>query len=491
MWSLSFALILALIAASFVSGSAQETNPDVAQIARQLRESKNQEALELANQALAKNPNSCRLLTLKGAALVQLQQPDPANDSFSRALTLCPRYLPALEGAAQVKYALRQPGTTEILKRIIAIDPENITAHAMLAALHLAEGDCESAMSHFEASQQLFSTRGDLEEEYASCLAEQGDYDKALSLCLELSAARPSHSIEYSVAFLQWRLHASNDALKSLSPLLLDKYEPAYYLGARILEEQGNTGRAVELLQAAILLDPKDVDNYLEFANIAFAHGSFKTGIDVLNAGIARLPDSAPLRIARGTLEIQEGQNDRAVGDFEQAHRLDPKLSLATDAIGIVKTQEQGNPKALAFFQLQARLNPSDAFLQFLLAEQYADAVSVSGQSAVKDAIAAASASVRLDPTYTAAHDLLARLYVQSHQWNLVIRQAKVALSQNPNDEPALYQEILAVRASGDHERAALLTERLKGLRQEKALRRRAAGQRGDEYPMGAVQDRK
>jgi len=51
--------------------------------------------------------------------------------------------------------------------------------------------------------------------------------------------------------------------------------------------------------------------------------------------------------LARGVLKEQMAQMDDALNDFEQAHRLDPKLSFAQDAIGMLFSQKHDNAAAL------------------------------------------------------------------------------------------------------------------------------------------------
>jgi len=59
--------------------------------------------------------------------------------------------------------------------------------------------------------------------------------------------------------------------------------------------------------------------------------------------------------VARGVLEAQLSRSDAAVADFEQGHRLDPKLSFAVDAVGIMQSQQHQGEQSLALFEAQAK----------------------------------------------------------------------------------------------------------------------------------------
>ena len=418
--------------------------------------------------ALKHAPQDCSLLALKGVTLTALKDTPSALASFRQALTLCPKYLPALEGAVQIEYTPDSAEAVPLLERILAIQPENPTANAMLATTLRGQGKCADALKYFNASQALFPSRPDLQQHYGACLADTGDLAAALAVYGQLLASRPNDFIRYNVALLQWKTHANPDALNTLTPLLTGAHPvPALALASKIDEEDGDTPGAVALLREAILQSPEDIDNYLDFAAIAFNHKSFQVGIDVLNAGLQRLPNTASLLVARGVLEVQISASDAAASDFEQAHRLDPKLSFAADAVGIMHSQLHQNAESLSLLQAEARKHADDPLLQYLLAEQLAESGTEEHANQLTDAIAAAKRAVTLDPGYRSAHDLLAVLYMRAKQPDLAIQQAEAVLALDPNDQDALYQEMMAQRRTGDPAKVKELTARFNAARQE------------------------
>ena len=193
----------------------------------------------------------------------------------------------------------------------------------------------------------------------------------------------------------------------------------------------------------------------------------------MLDAGLGRLPTSAPLYVARGVLKVQLSESDAAIADFEQAHRLDPKLSFAVDAVGMMQSQQHQGANSLTLFETEAKLHPDDPLLQYLLAEQMSE--SASDETQLAAAINAGKRATVLDPGYQAAHDLLAVLYLRAKQPELAIVEAELALAQDPTDQAALYQEIMARRRSGDTRELQALTERFDQARKENARRQQNA----------------
>ena len=434
---------------------AQSPAPQArAAVIQELHRGNPQGALSLAQSALQTAPRDCPLLSLQAIAFSTLGQAQQSLDSFHSALATCPDYLPALEGAAQIEFASNSPETLPLLGRILALQPANFTAHAI------------------QASQPLFPARPDLEQGYGACLAATGDPQAALVVYQQLLTSAPNDSVRYDVALLQWRTGSGDTALATLAPLLNGTHQvPALGLASRIHEERGETPDAVALLRRAILQQPDQLDNYLDFATLAFNHTSFQVGIDMLNSGLKRLGDSPHLLVARGVLEVQLSQSDAASADFERAHQLDPTLSFATDAVGILHSQQHQTAESLALFQAQARLHGDDPLLQYLLAEQLAESSEHDNPGQRDAAIAAARRAVNLDPHYRAAHDLLALLYMRSNQPQLAIAEAEAALALDPNDQEALYQEIMARRRSGDTTSLKALSARLNEARQQNGLR--------------------
>jgi tetratricopeptide (TPR) repeat protein len=455
-----------------IAALAQDRPSSRGEVVSALRRGDNQSALSLAEKALKNTPRDCSLLSLQGVAYMGLQQQQPALGAFRRALTFCPEYLPALEGAAQIEYQRDTSRAVPLLERILKLQPENPTANAMIATALRANGKCPEALSHYRSASTLFTRQPALQQGYGSCLAVTGDLKSALVHYVDLLNSKPSGVIRYDVALLQWKTHANDEALATLTPMLGGKPEgPVLALASKIHEERGETPQAVSLLREAILVAPDDIDNYLDFASIAFAHKSFQVGIDVLEAGIKRLPKAAALYVARGVLEVQLSKSEAAIADFEQAHRLDPQMSFAVDAIGIMHSQQHEESLSLGIFQEQARLHANDPLLQYLLAEQLSNSASGDQGENLRAAIAAAVRATTLDPNYKAAHDLLAVLYVRAQEPQLAIQQAELALAQDPNDQSALYQEMIALRNSGRKDQIQSLTARFNDARKSNAKR--------------------
>ena len=181
-------------------------------------------------------------------------------------------------------------------------------------------------------------------------------------------------------------------------------------------EALGETPQAVALLRQAVLLDPRNVNLYLDFASLSFTHQSFQVGIDMINAGLTQLPDSGALYLARGVLYVQTAEYGKADADFARAERLDPGRALGSVARGLSQIQQNNLDQALVTIRAQLKVNSKDAFLHYVLAELLSRQGAQAGSPEFRDAVDAAAEAVRLKPDFVLARDVLSRLYLQAGQ---------------------------------------------------------------------------
>jgi tetratricopeptide (TPR) repeat protein len=467
----AFALPTVLLFALFPQSGLSQGIADPDQIMQTLRARDYPAAVAAADAALATHPahpEDCRILVMRGMALRGEGRADDSLQSFQAALDACPHFIPALEVAAQVQYARRSPDAVPVLKELISIKPEDPTAHAMLAVLAWQRGDCASALPHFEKASSLVQQNPEATREYASCLLAEGEADRSVDLYRRLMGESPNTQTRMQFAVALWKAKQLDEALAALSPLVEagSTNSRALALAAQIAEEKGATPQAIAWLRQAILVDPSAVKNYVLFATFAFNHESFQVGIDMIDAGLKVLPGAAPLYLSRGVLRVQLSQIDAALDDFQEAHRLDPNLSFAEDAMGMIHSQQHDNQGSVEVFRRHAEKSPRDPLLQYLYAEALLESPDSGKPEVQAEAIRAANRAVKLEPDYQPARDLLTILYMRAGNASAAKQQAEEALKRDPDDTAALYQEMMADRSLGRKEDVDGLVTRLKQLKQ-------------------------
>jgi tetratricopeptide (TPR) repeat protein len=462
-----------LLAAVLIGAGGLAQTPDrIGAIRSALEKSDFAKALELVGPALEYSPGNAQLWAMQGAAYAGTGDKRDALASFERALKLAPDYLPALKGAAQIQYEKADPAAIPLLERLLRIHPEDPIAHGMLAVLAYQQANCRLAVKHFDQAGSVFDEKVEGLHAYAACLAKLRRFEDAANVFERALALEPDNGRERHVlAALELMAHEPEKALSTLRPLLelsnpdtstLDLASAAY-------EGTKDTERAVNALRQAILLSPRDVNLYVDFATISSAHQSIQVGIDVVNDGIGLLPHSAPLYFARGVLYTELGQYDKAEADFQVAYQLDPSQSLTAAAQGLAAVEANDLDRALASLQEKLAHTPSDPLLLYVQADILAQRGASPGTPEFQLAMRSAKKAVTLSPRLGPARSVLAKLYLSAGQYSEAAEQSRKALDLNPKDQAAVYHLIQALRRTGDKAEIPGLLQRLALLRQQAA----------------------
>jgi tetratricopeptide (TPR) repeat protein len=461
------ALLIPLFCISFIL--AQTGGDRIDSIAAALRNHEFDKALELVRPALQKSPGNAQLWAMQGVAYSGQGQKQEALASFQSALKIVPDYIPALQGAAQIEFDAGRAAAVPILQHLLRLHPADSTSHGMLAVLLYQQGNCKAAAPHFEKAGALFDEKPDALHAYATCLVRLKQLDKARSIFERTLAIDPNDQRERQLlASLQVMTHKPQDAIATLKPLLEHQPEGGTLeLASAAYEDAGDTDRAVNALQQAILLDPMNVHLYLDFAAVSAAHQSFQVGINVVNDGIGLQPKSAQLYFARGVLYIQLGKYEDAQADFEKAYELDPSQSLSVAAQGLAAADANDLDRALITVQTKLGKKPNDPILLYLEADVLAQRGSEPGTPDFQRAMRSAKKAVALRPGLGPAHAVLAKLYLQGGQYTEAVEQCRKAIDIDPTDRTSIYRLVQALRKMGNNAEIPSLLKRLAVLRQE------------------------
>ncbi len=483
-----------LVCLIFVSLSAQ-TNGDPARAAAEALHSREfDKALQILQPALRQSPGRAQLWMLQGLAYSGQGHKEKALASFHTALKISPDYLPALEGAAQLEYDAGSKAAIPLLQKVLRLRPDDSTSHAMLAVLAYKQGDCATAVQHFEKGGPLISSQPAALQKHGACLIKLKQFDRAIAVfqaALHLNSE--DRHARFQLAAVQLMADKPKDAIATLEPLLQPNTADAkeLRLAASAYEASGDTPEAVRVLRQAIVTDPRNTDLYLDFANLSMDHQSFQVGIDMIDSGLKLQPNVAPLYVARGVLYVQLARYDQAEADFEKANSLDPASSLGSVAQGLQAVQSNDPDRALATVRAKLAKKPDDPYLWYLQADVLAQKGPDPGTADFEAALRSAKRAVTLQPSLSAARDVLAKLYLQAGQNQLAIEQCRKALNSDPKNQTAVYHLIQGLRKTGAKSEIPELLKRLAELRAESSrqeIERNRYKLVVDDNPMPSVQ---
>jgi tetratricopeptide (TPR) repeat protein len=459
-----------LLSACHSAAFSQSSESQIEPVTSALRARDYDKAVQLSRAALETSPNNAQLWTLQGIAFASKGDNKDALTAFQRALKISPNTVAALAGAAQIEYQAGNQTAVPLLNHLLQLRPEDPTAHAMLAVLEYRKGNCAAAAPDFAKAGELLDSQPDALHAYATCLVKLKRMDEAVTTFQRALAFRPEDPREHLVlASIQLMAKKPEDALATLQPLLEAKDVDAdtLQLASTAYEDAGDTPRAVSALRQALLLTPRNVSLYLDFASICFTHESFQVGIDVITEGLSLQPRADDLYVARGVLYVQLAQYDKAESDFERAYELNPNQSLSTAAQGLAAVQANDLDHALESVQAKLARKPNDPLLLYLEADVLSQKGVEPGTPEFKHAMSSAKRAVTLQPTLAAGRGVLAKLYMQTGQYQEAIEQCRKALVTDPRDQTAVYRLIQALRKTGEKKEIPELLQRLAQLREQ------------------------
>ena len=461
----------------FVAVGACAGQPDdpIAEIKGLLRNGNAAEADRRCDMALRLLPRNAALWTLKGLASDSLHKPGQALKAYYSALAIDREYLPALEGAAQVEFSKHSQKAVPLLERAEKIRPTDSTIQGMLGTLAYLRNDCRKTIFYFERIPAVPEWSIATLQEYGTCLGRLEDWKRATSVLSSALDRQPTNDeARYNLAVAEFQTGQYSSVIETLNPLLQrDPPDPeSLGLAAEACESLFDTPRAVDFLKKGLAAYPENPEFYVAFANLSLTHSSFQIGIDVVNAGIARLPREASLHFARGILFLEMGEYDQSERDFDLVEALDPAMPVGPAAGALAKLELRQPKEAERITRAQLANRPNDPYLNYVLAEAIRSQGALPDSKEFREAQAAAEKAVKLQPNFARARLVLSRLYMQSGKFDRAATQAQEAVKIAPDNVTIMYNLILATNRTGRTEQLPQLVKRLNELKEASSRKR-------------------
>ena len=457
-----YALVAAMLTGS---GASQRASPS-ALISEALRAGRPEEAVRLAEQWIDTEPADPRLPTLKGIALSQLDRPADAILAFESALALQPSYLPALQGVAEIEFRLGRPTARTRLERIVALQPGNPTAHAMLGVLAYAARDCVTALEHFERGSAAVEADPETLRQRAECNFNAGRHGAAAADFRQLlgsGSGGPHGRHNLGLALNEAGRHAEAIdvllvAVESSAVPDIDTLRLLAEAQRAALDPEG----ALETLQRGIGLYPRNEGLYLQLAEVCIEHGAYDLGLEITDIGARNVSDSHGILTMRGILLAELGRYEEAEGAFESAIAEDPDAKSASVGLSLTLEKTGRADESLDVLRERAERDPTDAVSRFFFAQALIKRGVTAGSPAFDEALEALSVATRNLPREAPPRIELGKLYLKAGQPERAIPILEEAVDLAPADRQATYNLMIALRRVGRGEEATAMASRMR-----------------------------
>jgi len=405
-----------------------------------LRNKRYQDAFTQSEILVRSNPRNAAVWTARGYALAGLGRDPESLTSFDTALRLSPDYPAALKGAVEVSYRSHDRRAPILLNQLLRADPANGPAHGMAGVLAFESGDCSAAIQQFERAGAELASNPSAYSLYGACLIAKHRAHEAVAVFAKVFAEDDFGSDQ-----------------KNRKPDLL-------YLLASAEAQDGQIENAIHHFRQAIDLTPKVERNYFELAALCIQRDRLALAAEVTDLGLRNVSDAGRLHALRGVIDAQFGRYEEAAAQFETANSLDSKSDFGVAGLGALYLERNQPDSAVAALRDRLRKDPSDATLNYLLAEGLMRQAVTAGSPDCEEAKRALLTSLRSNPDSAKAHALLGKLYVQKKDYKGAIDELRLAEKYDPTNRMALSQLAIALKRLGRGEEAAATLSKLRGI---------------------------
>jgi tetratricopeptide (TPR) repeat protein len=388
-----------------------------------------EKGLKVIEPALAKHPDDARLLTLRAAARVQLQDKAGALADVDRALQLA---------------------------------PGNEEAVSLRAGFYKESGQYAQAIALLTGALGRVSDPTNLRRILAEVYTAAGEDDKAEAQLKSLVSLKPKE-LNYRNELAQFyvRIHRPEDARRVLEQAVREQPESdaAKMTLVDFVAAQGSPGESENLLRSYVAAQPENYDLRLNLGTRLALSGATQEAADAFNEVIRRDGTGPKGLIARVRLaEIAAGQ-----GHYDEARKLlaqvlekNPRDSEALTVRGRIALSQGDPTAAVADFRAVAQDNPRSASVQRWLAQAY----EANGDLSLAEQ--ALRAAVPLDPSVRIE---LADLLTRTHHAAEAVPLLEEAVRSAPNDVPTRELLVRAYLLKPDLAAAHQAVQDLKALR--------------------------
>jgi tetratricopeptide (TPR) repeat protein len=379
------------------------------------------------------------------------------------------------------------------VERVVALDPSNSQALALLGNIHRFQQEPDRALPLLRESARLAPPRSLEPLAYAALLADLGNPAQADALLADLTEATPDFLPAWRMrGALAASMHKNQDAERFLARVLSKAPADieAGLLQAQLWTSGGRPQQAAELLESLKSTYPFRPNINLALARTYVAADDLGRAGALLDEVLAAAPDLGEAVLLRSEVHCAAGRPAEAARLLEALLREHPGHRAAQDRLVAALRAAGADDRALALLDELAATNPNDTNIQIerarvlasrgdlaearaaldhalqlapeafpavaeLAALDQRDARGEAAISRVKDFLAA-------NPRVAQAHLLLAQLCYAAH--DLPAAEAAVAVSLNlqPNNPAAHALRVRIQIESGCAEEALIsLRERL------------------------------
>tara|TARA_R110001592_G_scaffold52649_3_gene161222 strand:- start:1151 stop:2995 length:1845 start_codon:yes stop_codon:yes gene_type:complete len=256
------------------------------------------------------------------------------------------------------------------------IEPDNISAHQLLAFQYFYSKDYSASVEELE---KILKLNGDPRIDSLALGAQalpEKEQREILELFKDLYKTNPQHYLlPYSIAFLHKQLKEYDESLITLEAVfkLKPEFSPASVLKANILYDQGKLKESISFASQAFDKFSNDHNLGRLYASMLVEDKQLDKAEEVFKSLIAHYPQAPSLKLSLGLVELENQKIEKAKIIFQELLSAGQHPNESHFYLGRIADQDKKYDEAIAHYkQIQESPNYEAAIerTSFLLTQQ-------------------------------------------------------------------------------------------------------------------------
>jgi cellulose synthase operon protein C len=302
-------------------------------------------------EALNDQPKSVELLMLLAVAYERSGKPELAERQYADAYkaanfepSVVQRYIAFLQRRGDLSRA------EDVLVEAAGRNPSNVQLLSSLAQIRLARKNWTGALAMADAIARLGDKSGVADQVRAAALAGENKIDESISAMENAHKAAPDQLGPIAALVSGYLKQGQADKAMALLQEMNNKFPgnaQLLVLTGKAYAAQKKDEDAVRSLNAAVGAQPKDPIGYSALYEFYVQKKNLNAAVDIIQAGLRELPADVNLRLALAGLQIQNGDNDAAIAQYESILKDQPKSAVAINNLASLYLDNRSDKDSL------------------------------------------------------------------------------------------------------------------------------------------------
>ncbi len=410
--------------------------------------------------------------SLLGTVLTRLGELEPAIAHLTKATELEPtnadhhfRLALAWQKKGNLDDAMREVQTAIALAK-----PPSAEHYLTLGMIYRAQGGADKANEAFKQALEIAPDAASTRFVLAMLLRDAGYYQEAVQQFERARAVRHSDDLDVGLASVYYLLGQYSRALELLEPILtagrLSRSVGFYKLLAETYAKLDRWPNALDALEKAVALDPRNPSLYLDLGVLMINVNSPSQAEELFRGAVKDLPDAAELYVGLAQSQMAQDHYEEALETLRRAVSLNPNYAEAHYLMGNCFNAREQFADARHAYQQAIALSPERDDFHFRLGSL------LENQGEAAAALGEFEKVVDLNPASADGHLHLGQLRAQQGDYTRAIEDFRKAITLRPKDARGYDQLARGYLKTGQQREAEEALETVRELKRAAASAR-------------------